>query len=69
MMIVSNAPKTERKKSRKNKAIVNENASLLPKTQESDAALMISMELHPREQFSTCQQQSLVLGSWPCLQP
>ncbi|XP_057740810.1 amino acid transporter AVT6A-like [Arachis stenosperma] len=37
MTIVSTAPKTERKKSRKNKAIVNENAPLLPKTQESDA--------------------------------
>ena len=37
MTIVSTAPKTERKKSRKSKAIVNENAPLLPKSQESDA--------------------------------
>ncbi|XLT02584.1 hypothetical protein HN51_051935 [Arachis hypogaea] len=51
MMIVSTTPKTERKKLRKNKATVSENAPLLPKTQESDAGLMISMELHSREQF------------------
>ncbi|CAI8591996.1 unnamed protein product [Vicia faba] len=37
MTIGSLAPKTERKKSRKNKAIVNENAPLLPKSQANES--------------------------------
>lgn len=37
MTVGSVAPKTEKKKSRKNKAIVNENAPLLPKSKEEDA--------------------------------
>ncbi|KAI4352335.1 hypothetical protein L6164_006598 [Bauhinia variegata] len=36
MTIGSFAPKTEKKKSRKSKSVVNENAPLLPKTQEED---------------------------------
>ena len=38
MTIRSLAPNEEKKRSRKNKAIVNENAPLIPKTQESDHA-------------------------------
>lgn len=37
MTIVSHAPKADKKKSRKSKAVVNENAPLLPKSHGEDA--------------------------------